>query len=78
MNNSEVMPTNPTHEYTQSVKLSTRLIEQLLCKVEALKEKYTNVKKKNKKLILRNKELKKELELYRDYCKNITYVKWDS
>lgn len=76
MNNSEVMPTNPTHEYTQSVKLSTRLIEQLLCKVETLKEKYTNVKKKNKKLVLRNRELKKELELYRDYCKNITHVKW--
>ena len=78
MNNSEVMPTNPTCEYTESVKSSTRLIEQLLCKVETLKEKYANIKKKNKKLILRNKELKKELELYRDYCKNITYVKWDS
>jgi len=52
------------------------IIEKLLSRVEKLKSQYDNVKKRNNNMKKKIIELEKESELYKDYCRNITHVKW--
>ena len=52
------------------------LIEKLLSRVENLKSQYTNIKKRNNNMKNKIIELEKESEMYKDYCRNITHIKW--
>lgn len=52
------------------------VIEKLLSRVEKLKSQYANVKKRNNNMKKKIIELEKESELYKDYCRNITHIKW--
>ena len=58
------------------IKNKNDVIEKLLSRVEKLKSQYANVKKRNNNMKKKIIELEKESELYKDYCRNITHVKW--
>lgn len=52
------------------------LIDKLLTRVEQLKKRVNNLQKKEEYLKTQYKNVRNELDMYKDYCKDVKYVKW--
>lgn len=52
------------------------LIDKLLTRVEQLKKRVNNLQKKEDYLKTQYKNVRNEVDMYKDYCKDVKYVKW--
>lgn len=52
------------------------LIDKLLTRVEQLKKRVNNLQKKEDYLKTQYKNVRNEVDMYKDFCKDVKYVKW--
>ena len=69
--------TNPNlKSHIEIIQQQNILIEKLLTRVERLKHRVSVVKKETQHFKNQCKSATTELELYKNYCKNVNHIKW--
>jgi hypothetical protein len=78
ISNNNIFMDNLTEDDRQKDLITQQyvLIDKLLTKVEKLKKKVDNLQKRGNNLKTQYKNVKNEADMYKDYCKDITYIKW--